>query len=334
MNYLIFCFYLFVSSLAIADSNVQRFNQSVELPELYNKGNCSVFELKKSYLNNTKIRELIPKSDESHIRISTFNIHHWSGIWGNNFNEMDNHEAIIDDIVSLDSDIIGFQEFVWDDEIVEKLLKKLGLNNENICFCEASNWPGKPFGNCLISRFPIQSFRCVKLPSFEEERAALDAEICINGMPIQIIVTHLDVHDSSGNTRVKQIDLLTELLLQREETCNGRAFILSDMNTIFSEEIPLPLLEAIKTIDSKRNINTPTHEIPLLKNNGLIDSFAYLHLPAPQFSCWSGRRTDFIFFKPHADFMIYSSWIGVTDTSDHLPISIDIITLPKTDDGV
>jgi len=324
MIYFIFYFLFFVPTLVVAGSNVQRFNQTLILPEFYSKGTCSVFELKNSYLNNTKTKELIPKSDESHIRISTFNIHHWSGVWGNNFNEMDNHEAIIDDIVSLDSDIIGFQEFVWDDEIVEKLLKKLGLKNENICFSKASNWPGKPFGNCLISRFPIQSFRSVKLPSFEEERVALDAEISISGMPTQIIVAHLDVHDGSGNTRVKQLDILTELFLHRKETCDGRVFILSDMNAIFKEEIPPPLLEAIKTIDSKRNINTPTHEIPLLKKIGLADSFAYLQLPAPQFSCWSGRRTDFIFFKPHADFVIHSSWIGVTDTSDHLPISIDV----------
>ena len=316
--------FIFISSLAIADSNVQRFNRSIELYELYNTDNCSALDLKKSYLNYTNRKELIAKSDNSHIRISTFNIHHWSGIWGNTFNDMDNHEAIIDDLVSLDSDIIGLQEFVWDDEIVEKLLRKLGLKNENICFCEASHWPGKPFGNCLISRFPIQSFRCVKFPSFEEERAVLDAEISIGGILTQIMVTHLDVHDSTGNTRAKQINLLTELLLQREKTCNGRVFILSDMNAIFKEEIPPSILEIIKIIDSKRNIRTPTYEIPLLKDHGLVDSFAYLQLPAPQFSCWSGRRTDFIFFKPHTDFAIYSSWIGVTNTSDHLPISIDI----------
>src|SRR5690348_5026220 len=84
MSYVFFFFFVFISSSIIADSNVQKFNQSIVLPDLYNKGDCSVVDLKKYYLNNTKTKELITKSDESHIRISTFNIHHWSGVFGNN----------------------------------------------------------------------------------------------------------------------------------------------------------------------------------------------------------------------------------------------------------
>ena len=55
------------------------------------------------------------------------------------------------------------------------------------------------------------------------------------------------------------------------------------------------------------------------------ESFEACDIPSPEFSCWSGRRVDYIFFNPENLNFEGSSFTIPVNMSDHIPIVADFL---------
>ena len=131
------------------------------------------------------------------------------------------YDKVVDLIKQTDADIIGLNEIYgkgFDKDInmgqAEYLANKLGYY---YYFGMATRLWFKPYGNAIISKYPIKEVKIIKIPmplfrrgtQYYEKRNILLAKILVNNKEVNVVVTHLglnfDEQENGINTLLKYV---------------------------------------------------------------------------------------------------------------------------------
>lgn len=262
-------------------------------------------------LNESTISIPTVKSENVY-RVATFNVHNFTD--RRNVTTID---EIIETIIAIDADLIILQETVFYGKSIKKRFNKL-IGNTKYKYRQSS--PDRMQVNMLLSKLPFEELKFVILdpdPIMKEKRYAIRCEITIGGEKFNIIGTHLDVWDNTGNTRCNQIlDILCEIK-------HPNAIIMGDLNALRKADYDSNEWKKIKDNDSKRNVKTVTKAIKIIEDKGFIDSFVMAGKSTPKVTVWSNRRVDYIYMKNSKKFPI-KTFVIKTLCSDHYPVYVDI----------
>lgn len=167
-----------------------------------------------------------------------------------------NLPAIIDQIKSLNPDIVALQEVDYrlPRSHFQNQIKQIGDQlRMNYLFIPNINFVVGAYGNAILSKYPITDYHYFPLPSGYESRGFIRAQINTGIQTIDVFATHLglDLHE-----RVEQISTLTTTM----SLSTAPKLLLGDFNTK-PTEIPIQSLRSlyIDPIHDKQ-IHLPTYK--------------------------------------------------------------------------
>lgn len=152
-------------------------------------------------------------------------------------------QPIATELISVDADVVCLQE-VWADEESDQA-ELLGRSTERFV-ARTFNRDGKPhpFGNAILSRWPITRHHTLILPGADGEpshRSALFCAIEVPGAsaPWWFVSTHLEWRYSASELRQRQLDaVVSECNRLRSEVADSIVVIGGDFNAVAdSDEI-------------------------------------------------------------------------------------------------
>ncbi len=158
----------------------------------------------------------------------TLNIWHDSGPW------KERAERIRGWIVSLDPDLIGFQELLRGERL-DQLRELLEGSGFQLDFAKASDFwndASLAFGNGVASRWPIIDREELPLPDRGdgETRVALSVTVEAPLGPVSFTTTHLNWKFHHGVVRERQAVALGKLVLRRRERGGFPPLLVGDFN--------------------------------------------------------------------------------------------------------
>ena len=148
---------------------------------------------------------------ESTLRVLTYNLHHGAGEDG----RID-LQRIADVIMSVSPDLVALQE-------VDKGVERTGgvdqpavladLTGMHVVFEKNIDFQGGEYGNAVLSRLPIESYRNHKLPQLtpDEQRGMLEVRVRLDDRPIVFYATHFDYH-GDDEERLASAELFRDML--------------------------------------------------------------------------------------------------------------------------
>lgn len=297
----------------------------------YSDAKAKVWSLKKTNREifhsnyNSDMKELEKYNEnlilQSGLRIMTYNVHFWM-----NAEEKEvNFNKVVELIKRLSPDIICFQEILIPDlgkkEVhsdkfsIEDVYTPLGnIGYKYRVSFRASKYKCKintSFGNSIYSKNPIYDTKGLTLKTTikSNNKCCLLAKIKYQNSYIWIGSVHLDVHDTSGRVRQQQI----KNLLSRIQDISLPLLICGDFNCLKEDDYNSEQKEWLKN----NSIGNPDFESITLMNE-FEELFPFLN-----YTCWTGRRTDYMFVR-NFSFSIKNRSVYYTNTSDHLPLILDI----------
>ena len=187
------------------------------------------------------------------------------------------------------------------------------------------------FVTVIFSRVPFDF--CCTIP-LSGDREAVHV-LLGNGLDIDILGTHLDVYDETGETRAQQVD---ELFHYIESGPPRPCWVLAgDMNALRRQDYSDEEWTRIVEHDRQRQIKPDTNVIAKLEQQGFVDCFEACKTKPPSFSTWSGRRIDYCFLKS-VMWKVQQAMAHPSAASDHLPVICDLVAvksaLPETTDHI
>jgi len=122
------------------------------------------------------------------------------------------------DILSVGADIVGLQEVdvrtsrAGGRDTLAELARALGWQHSR--FCRAIDFAGGQYGTAMLSRYPINAFEIIPLPTpaSAEGRSIGHAVLDADGERVDFFNTHLSVESSA--MRAPQFELLADLTAQ------------------------------------------------------------------------------------------------------------------------
>ena len=178
------------------------------------------------------------------LRLMSFNTQHFLGYMTRKID----FKAAAKLISDLGADIVGFQEVRSRgsdvNEYDDQTLRLCELTGFYGYFAEAIKFGGtEPYGNALISRYPIKNAQTVLIPDPEvrkykgyyETRCVLKAEIDVLG-GLTVLVTHFGLNPDEQENAVK-----TAAGLIREK----RTVLMGDLNVTPDDPLLLPIREKL-----------------------------------------------------------------------------------------
>ena len=181
------------------------------------------------------------------VKLMSFNIQHFENY---NTKSLD-YDNFINLISKYNPDIIGLNEVYgkgFDKNIggiqSEEIANKLGYYHY---FGKATSLFFKPYGNALLSKYPILEANVIKIPKvifkkgtkLYEKRSIIKAKININGSILTVYVTHLGLNKDE---QLKGIKTLIKLFN------NDNFIVMGDFNISYGNKL-LTMLESY-TIDT------------------------------------------------------------------------------------
>jgi len=234
-------------------------------------------------------------AEPTRIRILSYNIHHGEGTDG----KLD-LERLARVIQSVKPDVVALQEVdrgvkrtngVDEPAELGRLTGLRPLFERNIVF------QGGDYGNAILSRLPITSYKNIKLPSHYvgEQRGALVAELTApdGRTPFRFIATHLDYRPDDGERRdsVKRLEELAG------EAPDRPTLLVGDLNALPDSPV-LGLFEA----NWKRS------------NPSLLPTFP---------SNKPVRQIDYVLYRPAARWKVVENRVlDEPVASDHRPLLV------------
>ncbi len=186
--------------------------------------------------------------------IATYNVHSCVGTDGRY-----DPERITEVIRELDADVVALQE-------VESPVADHGEPNQLSRLVRGAGYPrgiagatlqrrGYPFGNAILTRFPVEAVRRIDLSvAAREPRGALDLDLACHGATLRIMTTHLGLRHEE---RAEQ----WRLLLPHWNATTTPAVLLGDFNHWWWRDRVLAGIErdlgrtpALRTFPSRRPI--------------------------------------------------------------------------------
>ena len=262
------------------------------------------------------------------VKALTYNIHGWL----TPDNEL-NLDLAADVIASSDADLIGLNEVFHpyptaDGPALEALARKLGMAYAfgPTIPADPQQRGGLPYGNALLSRWPILAYAAHHLPPMTDygQRGLLETRVAPpNASPFTVYVTHLD--HRFEDLRVQEwAAVMTWLGRDRSRP----HLVMGDFNALSPADFAEPdALARITSIQAERGWAPPAFQLMAqVTKAGYVD--AYVAGGAGPAETWTAtqpdRRIDYIFYP--------TTWTGVQVTcrrwdappailaSDHLPV--------------
>ncbi|SET41467.1 Metal-dependent hydrolase, endonuclease/exonuclease/phosphatase family [Natronincola peptidivorans] len=201
------------------------------------------------------------KGSVNTLKIMSYNVHHGRNLYGRY-----SLDEIAEVIRTSDADIIGLQEL--DNGVVRSrfqdqikyLSEKLSME---YVYGYNFNLLGGMYGNGILSKYPIESYENLYLPSGREQRGLLSAVINVEGKQLNFLVTHLGLNQQE---RKGQVNTISKYL----ETLPHQKILVGDLNARpNSEEVQLLSKELLDTAHAVGKDAEPTFDLPVL--SGRID---------------------------------------------------------------
>ncbi len=280
-------------------------NNLMYIPYLYfNKNRLKLMERFYVYSNNK-----YDYADKYHnyVRFSSYNIHCWADPL-NNWN----HDNIIKNIISSDSDIIYLQEFVYHRSSIEKL-KKYYPYFEN--YSELA----------IFSKYPLSDMECISLGrdnQFFYQRYLLSCKSKIKNKTVYLLNTHLDVFDLTENLRYEQTKKILNYINKLPK--NDIILLGGDFNSINKEDYSDSFYKNIVSQHPK-HVPKNMRVIKTVKES-MYDVKSLHHIPIMrtvknEITVWSMRRVDYFFVNKKIPVYFY---VHTNNASDHYLIYCDL----------
>ncbi|HVY37579.1 MAG TPA: endonuclease/exonuclease/phosphatase family protein [Polyangia bacterium] len=229
----------------------------------------------------------------SRLRVASYNIHQCVGT-----DRRRDPARVAAVLREIDADVIGLQEVdarpgaATDSMQMQYLASALGLHA--VAGPTIVRHDGH-YGNALLSRRPVLDVRRVELTVYRREpRAAIDADVDVDGTAVRVIVTHLGL--LPGERRI-QVQRLLDVLAGHD---GGTTVLCGDINEWFAVGRPLRWLNA------------------RLGRAAAVRTF-----PTP----WPVFALDRLWVSPRAAAATVRAHVTPTSrvASDHLPLVADIV---------
>jgi endonuclease/exonuclease/phosphatase family metal-dependent hydrolase len=159
----------------------------------------------------------------------TYNVHRCQGL-----DRVSSPERIAAVIASCHPDIVALQELdvgrarSGHVDQAETIARDLGMD---VQFFPAMRVMDELYGDAILSRWPARTVKAEALPSFRlpglESRGALWSAIEVDGVPVQVINTHLSL---LGRERLFQVKALTGPEWLQHRDCREPVVLMGDMN--------------------------------------------------------------------------------------------------------
>ena len=175
------------------------------------------------------------------------------------------------------ADIIGLNE-MRDEGPSDEYQAQTKIIAENLgyyhCFAKAIDFAGvNPYGNALISKYPIISAEVVPVPEPEvrgyngyyEDRCLLKAVIDVNGQEISVLVIHFGLNPDEAENAVKAIV---------SNLPEGKVVLMGDFNLPPESELLLPIKERLfdtAKLFNKEKLSYPS-DAPYIKIDYIFTS--------------------------------------------------------------
>lgn len=321
---------------------------ATQFEQLYGGGNPT--EMKNTFseyiATHKELNKLIPlKSDK--IRIASFNVHYFTDM----YEKTNTYKKVIEDVKNINADVIILQEIIiggnvhikHDDSLnvdVSKLydeFKEIGYSKIIICNSVPS-WFNSLYGNAMLikntmkCKNPICPELNETIHTFEktvktvtvsgthegtpETRCYIYITIPIKDRHIHIYGVHLDVADE--DERIRQVQyMINNINHLKEKKPRDLYLILGDFNTLSLTEYPEAKSDVfLQHMGKVYNLLITNKFVDLSQNNAV-----HKNVSNRVQTTWNNTRVDFIF----SDKVIpYDYYIYFTDSSDHLPVILDI----------
>jgi endonuclease/exonuclease/phosphatase family metal-dependent hydrolase len=174
------------------------------------------------------------------LRVASYNIHQCVGT-----DRRRDPERVAAVLREVDADVIGLQEVdarpgaASDSMQMQYLASALGLHA--VAGPTIVRHDGH-YGNALLSRRPVLDVRRVDLTVYRREpRAAIDADLDVDGAVVRVIVTHLGL--LPGERRI-QVQRLLDVLGEEGNGGSSATLLCGDINEWFAVGRPLRWLNA------------------------------------------------------------------------------------------
>jgi ribonuclease HII len=286
-------------------------------------------------LSFAPLRKLTGETDEP-LRVLTYNIHHWHG--------GDGHVDAVrlaDVIASAGADVVGLNEVFHPltstgetRDLLSRTAARLGMAFAFGPTNAYSDWGhvAGPYGNGLLSRYPIRSTQTIPLPHTpgHYRRAVLRAELAVGRETWVAYVTHLN--HLSEHVRDREAAALLEVVARFGDDLH---LLLGDFNTLAPEDYAgrpdaLQRQEAEMCAGEEaggcREL-LPLRVVPRMLAAGYVDAWAAAAedgqgatwpAPAPQV------RVDYLFLPPAMQERLLACRVldgeSVRQASDHRPV--------------
>lgn len=271
-------------------------------------------EYGKKYNNINKLSLL-----KRELRIMTFNVYFWKNRYQSNF---DNQFKVIQQI---NPDILIIQEAVWEDNSEDSRINKIrDLGYNHIIYSQDEILEDNQcYGLLLFSKLKIINSEIINITQKKsiENCSCIYCQISFKNTIFHLFGTHLDVYDNTEEYRIFQLNKIFNKINQIKD---NNIILLGDFNLLNKYQIKKQQWNYIVTHDKMRNVETVSKAIDTIINNNFIDSYDILDKEPPSTTCCFDRRIDYIFLKKNYQFEIIDTNVVITNSSDHLPLILDI----------
>ena len=264
-------------------------------------------------LSYSPLRKLTGDTDEA-IRVLTYNIHHWRGC----DNRVD-MKRLAKAIAQTKADIAGLNEVFHPlttkgetRDLLTPMAARLGMAFVFGPTNSYSDWGyvSGPYGNGLLSRYPIRNTQNILLPKTEGHyrRAVLRAELAVGRETWAVYVTHLN--HLSESVRGRETAALLEIIARFDDDFH---LVMGDFNSPTSNDY----------------VNTRV--VPRMMAAGYVDAWLSAGgdgesntwpAPCPQ------MRLDYLFVPPSLQKRLLSCRVPDSETartaSDHRPVLVEL----------
>ncbi len=187
------------------------------------------------------------------IKVASYNIH--AGIGHDQ--QFDMHR-IVDVINEIDADVIALQEvehrLIEGEHLLEFITLKTGYKVVSGITFERGDYP---YGNVVLSRFPVQQFTCHDISVAQREpRGLIEAHLLIEGVEVVVMATHFGLRPFERRQQVKKV--LSLLAINHDHL----TIFMGDLNEWFLWGRPLRWLQ--RYFKQSRKLATFPAKWPLL----------------------------------------------------------------------
>ena len=308
--------------------------------------------IKQFYHNNLNFEsrnELCRKRSDV-FRIMTYNVHMWKNAKGDTIN----FDSMLDNILTLDPEILCLQEVVYHSKYMDRLYQTYDLLSG--CMINPSYTPNMPYMLLMLikkglrtelSELNKEDVNFVSLCStpsdchlgqqtqiFHREPLSDGPLYAVNqedkcfikiSLPfLDLIGTHLTPYDKEGTRRIQELDQIQSVINPDRKT-----IVLGDLNLINRQEYGLEFASYIAKYEDRYGLTNEVYR-HLTEDLHWVDIYHALgtqRRTLMNYSNWTGFRVDQIFlvgWTSQEIFKVTNTCMYYSNASDHNPLVLDL----------